>query len=58
MFLELNVPSSSSEAEGDDTWSLTHLLAVALWEVHDARADDGEADKRKAGRRTRVIAPS
>ena len=39
--------------------SLTHLLAVALREVHDdARADGGKADKRQAGRRTRVIAPS
>jgi hypothetical protein len=39
--------------------SLTHLLDVALREVHDdARADGGKADKRQAGRCTRVIAPS
>lgn len=50
MFLELNVPSSSSEAEGDDTWSLTHLLAVALREVDDARGDGGEADERAGAR--------
>jgi hypothetical protein len=58
MFLELNVPSSRSEDEGDDMRSLTHLLVVALREVHDTCADGGEADKRQAGRHTRVIAPS
>jgi hypothetical protein len=54
----IECPSSSSEDEGDDTRSLTHLLVVALWEVHDACADGGEADKRQAGQHTRVIAPS
>jgi hypothetical protein len=50
VFSELNVPSSSSEAKGDGTRTLTDLLVVALREVHDARADGGEADERASAR--------